>query len=343
MIDLSIEAPGRIACRRTSSPGPPERGQALIEVHRVSLCGSDYRLFDGTYGGPKRYPIRFGHEWSGRVVALPGGSRLDKNAWVTGDCSKWCGTCDLCKVDMNLCRNIEKFGITADGFSTQYRILQEKYVYQDEFGMHPRLLALAEIVAVAFRGVERAEADLNAGGEVLILGAGPLGLATYLILKHHYGIGRVKIIEKNQQRVGSARKWISTCEFIEDAVDPLSKEVSTYQDIDLLSRYPVVFECAGSASALNSSLLLAAKSGVVVCLGIGTPSTVRTDLLVTKGLRLFGSIGGTGAFPKAMRFIATNASLVAGMITHEFSMQQAQRAFEETMNCAQQIKTQLVF
>ena len=339
MIDVLIESPGRIALNHGPVPGPLKRGEVLVEVQRVSLCGSDYRLFEGTYGGPRRYPIRFGHEWSGRIVDLHAKSRLHRNALVTGDCSKWCGYCDLCQADKNLCRNIEKFGITTDGFSSQYRIVEEKYLYQDDLGMTPRLLALVEIFAVALRGVERADADLNKAGEVLILGAGPLGLAAYFILKHEYSIPDVKVIETNRHRVESARTWVRECEFTEE----LLEENSTYQDIDRLSRYPVIFECAGSASALNQSLSRVAKGGLVVCLGITPPARLRTDLLVTKALRLQGSIGGTGAFPRAMRFIARNADAIAGIVTHEFPMEEAQKVFEQKTASSQQIKTQLVF
>ena len=45
------------------------KGEALVEVRAVSLCGSAFSLFDGKYKGPHTYPIRFGHEWSGRVVS----------------------------------------------------------------------------------------------------------------------------------------------------------------------------------------------------------------------------------------------------------------------------------
>jgi L-gulonate 5-dehydrogenase len=343
MIDVAIESPRRVGVHHEHVPRPPAPGQVLVEVHRVGLCGSDYRLFDGTYGGPKRYPIRFGHEWSGRIVDLPGKSKLDRNAWVTGDCSKWCGVCDLCRLDKNLCRNIEKFGITADGFSTQYRIVEEKYLYQDEFGLAPRLLALAEFFAVAYRGVMQAQGDLGIADEVLVLGAGPVGLATYLILKYQYGISHVRIAEANPRKVASVQTSVGVPEFSNDLLEQAGEETSTYGDIGLLARYSVIFECAGSAAAVNRALSLVAKGGTVVCLGITPPAVVRTDLLVTKGVRLQGSIGGTGAFVEAMKFIAANAGVVRGIVTHEFPMQRVQEAFEQTMNCEQRIKAQLIF
>jgi L-iditol 2-dehydrogenase len=342
MIDVAIERPHRVGIRDERVPGRPAPRQALVEVHRIGLCGSDYRLFDGTYSGPKRYPIRFGHEWSGRIVDLPAKSKLDRNAWVTGDCSKWCGDCNLCRLDKNLCRGIEKFGITVDGFSTQYRMVEEKYLYQDEFGLEPRLLALAEFFAVAFRGVMYAERELENADEALVLGAGPIGLATYLILKYHYGVNRVRISDPNQGKVAAARTSLDVPEFTHDLLEQPDEQTSTYEDMQRLARYPVVFECAGCAPAVNRALSVVGKGGTVICLGITPPSAIRTDLLVTKGVRLQGSIGGTGAFPEAMKFIAANARVAGGMVTHEFPVQRTQEAFEHTMDCEQRIKVQLV-
>jgi len=343
MIDIAIQSPRCLDFRQGPPPRQLARGQVLVEVHRVGLCGSDYRLFDGSYSGPKRYPIRFGHEWAGRIVDLPAKSKFDRNVWVTGDCSKWCGNCDLCRIDKNLCRGIEKFGITIDGFSTQYRMIEEKYLYQDEFNLDARLLALVEFFAVAFRGVMYVERELAAADEVLVLGGGPLGLATYLILKHHCGISKLKITEPNAGRIAAAQASLGVHEFSEDLPEPRNEQRSGYEEIGASARYPVVFECAGCAAAVNMALSLVAKGGTVVNLGITSPSLIRTDLLVTKGVRLQGSIGGTGAFQQAMRFIAANARVIRGMVTHEFPMEQAQEAFEQTMLCEQRIKAQLVF
>lgn len=343
MMTLAIESPRRVSVCGEPEPGPLKAGQVLVEVNRISLCGSDYRLFDGSYAGPRRYPIRFGHEWSGRIADVSAGSRLRRDALVTGDCSKWCGSCDLCQVDRNLCRAIEKFGITTDGFSTQYRIVEERYLYQDEYGMSPRNLALTEIFAVAFRGVKCAGLDLERARDVLVFGAGPLGLATYLILRHHYGISGVRMVEAHPEKIESVLKFLPECLFAPHLANEPGQEPLTYSEVELLSRFDVAFECSGSGTALNRALSVVSKGGMIVCLGINSPSTTRTDLLVTKGLRLTGSIGGTGAFAEAMRFVANHGALVAGLVTHEFPMQRAQQAFEQTISCAERIKAQLVF
>src|SRR5450830_1110049 len=100
-----LESPKKIKIIEKELPSIQE-DEVLIKVNNIGLCGSDIQLYNGTYKGPLNYPILFGHEWSGTVIET--GKSVKKVApgdRVTGDCSKFCGTCELCKYDKNLCNN----------------------------------------------------------------------------------------------------------------------------------------------------------------------------------------------------------------------------------------------
>ena len=86
-----------------------QNNEVLIKVSRISLCGSDIHLYNGTYSGPINYPIMFGHEWSG-VVEKTGENvtKFKKGDKVSGDCSCYCSDCEYCQVDKNLCINQDK-------------------------------------------------------------------------------------------------------------------------------------------------------------------------------------------------------------------------------------------
>ena len=127
-----------------------KKNEVLIKVTNIGLCGSDIHLFKGTYSGPFKYPMLFGHEWSGIVSKV--GSNVKKvkpGDKVTGDCSRYCGACELCGVDKNLCENIEKFGITIDGASAEYIIRKEKYIYKAPQDLDLDLICLSEPIAVS--------------------------------------------------------------------------------------------------------------------------------------------------------------------------------------------------
>ncbi|RPJ12003.1 MAG: hypothetical protein EHM36_00325 [Deltaproteobacteria bacterium] len=126
----------------------PVDGEVLIRIDNFNLCGSDLRIYEGTYSGPMKYPIYVGHEWAGRVAAIGKGvEHLNVGDQVTGDCSLWCGACPYCVHDKNLCRKIEKVGMTRDGASRQYFLQDEKYVYSVG-RLDPQVLSLAEPLSV---------------------------------------------------------------------------------------------------------------------------------------------------------------------------------------------------
>lgn len=342
-MDLRIEAPRQVISEVGGRPPVFRPHEVVVEVERISLCGSDYRLYDGTYGGPKTYPIHFGHEWAGRVVEAPHGSRFSPGELVTGDCSKWCGSCDTCQLDKNLCRHIEKFGITVDGFSRRWRAIEERYLYAGTPGLDGRLLAMAELFAVARHGVRAAESRLRADVPVLIIGAGAVGLATYLILRHELGLTSAVVAEANAGKLANVADRVTGCRLIDNLPFGAWDRSFGYSELMAAAKYPVVFECAGGASALNSALLACEVAGLVVCFGLGAPSVVRTDLIVTKRLAVHGSIGGTGEFAAAIEFLTAHGRSAEQLITHEYAAADAGAAFEQTLACAERIKTQLLF
>lgn len=341
-MNLEISAPRRIDLRPSALPcdrlGTRE---VVVEVERLSLCGSDYKLFNGSYGGPCAYPIRFGHEWGGTIIKAGKDVELSEGTRVTGDCSLWCGECDNCSIDRNLCRHIEKAGITRPGFSNRYCIVPERYLYADDLGLGFELLALTEITAVAARGIEKA-LPLPSNRPVLIVGAGSLGLLIRLLLIESLGASKVHLLEHSGVKTAKVMELFPSSIVVEvDAA--IDGHPASYKELAARAAYPVVFECSGSATGLNSALRLADFGGTVVCLGLSHPDRVDISLLVTKGLRLLGSIGGTGAFPAAMKFLERNRALASKLITHRYSAMAAEAAFLDTAADDTRIKVQLIF
>jgi threonine dehydrogenase-like Zn-dependent dehydrogenase len=340
MMEIVICEPGRLEVRNAPDDSRLGPGDVLVEVRCLSLCGSDYKLFQGDYGGPMVYPVCFGHEWSGTVVRAPAGSRLAEGMEVTGDCSKWCGRCDLCQMDRNLCRSIEKFGITTDGFSRQVRAVPERYLYRNDFGLDHPTLALTEVCSVALHGIKRAQPLLDSS-PVVIIGAGALGLITYLILTEGHRVRDVRLVEPAAPKRTLVERLVPTARFVEPPADT-SRPLS-YAGMNNLAICGLAFECSGTAAGLNAALALTRPLGTVVGFGLGRSGTVNTNLLVTKALRLLGSIGGTGEFPEAMQFLAAHREAASRLVTHRYRASRAQEALESTADAPTRLKVQLEF
>ncbi|MEV5988560.1 alcohol dehydrogenase catalytic domain-containing protein [Streptomyces sp. NPDC052051] len=344
MTDLVITAPGRLEVREAAAARPGGPDDVVVQVDRVTLCGSDYGLFGGAYGGPSSYPLRFGHEWAGHVIdAGPAAIELLGRA-VTGDCSLWCGRCPQCRTDRNRCEHIEKFGLTVDGFSVLRRTVDRRYLYPDDHGLRPATLAMTEFFAVVHHALSTARRAAQ-GAEVLVVGGGALGLAAQLLLTRAFGATRVRLLERDPVKRRTVRGLLEPETELGTPPDPEEIEaVRGYRTMARHARYPLVLECSGAADGVNCALAQASLGGTVLWLGLARRGMLRPDLVVAKGLTVTGSIGGTGDFPEAMRFLAAHEERVSALITDRFPAEKAQVALaagpEER---AARVKAQLCF
>jgi threonine dehydrogenase-like Zn-dependent dehydrogenase len=330
----------RIDC--VGEPPAPQPGEAVVAIRRVTLCGSDYALYEGSYRGPCAYPVRFGHEWAGTVTAAGPGTRAREGDAVTGDCSLWCGRCDACRVDRNLCRHIEKYGITRDGFAAERVTVPDRYLYVDRQGLPAEALALAEVHGVALHGIHRAGPMRGepVDGPTLVIGGGPVGLATLLLLRRWYGWKQVELLEVAEERLALAQ------ELFPGDVIPAHDDVAAavrardYGAIEHHARHPLVFETSGRPEGVAAALALAGLRGTVVLLAMAGGG-LDLGHAVLKSLAVLGSIGGTGEFPEAFSFLAAHPEVARGLVTGSYPYRRAEEAFRNRR--PQDLKVQIEF
>lgn len=345
---LTLLKPKRLEIASYEADLKPFKDEVLVQVERVSLCGSDYKLFNGTYGGPSVYPIRFGHEWSGKAIAVgPQVNRIKIGDRVTGDCSNWCGNCPACFRDRNLCQDITKYGITKDGFSQQLKIVPAKYLYVANTSLSYSVIALSEPFAVALHAIHRLNDDTiaHSHGKTLIIGCGSLGIALYMLLKYRYCWEKnLEIYDVLPERLFFLQK-IFPNEKIGHSLKPKkdSKKEMTYKDLYSTSNYNLIFEATGKSNALQMAINLIEPRGTIVTLGMFSSNILDFRKIVLKALLVIGSIGGTGEFPEVLSFFKKNQDVISPLITAEYSYKQADKAFMIGQNRKQNIKVQIIF
>lgn len=315
--------------------------EVLIKVTNVGLCGSDIHLFRGTYNGPHSYPMLFGHEWSG-IVEKTGSKVTDLKPGdkVTGDCSRYCGDCDACKKDKNLCSSIEKFGITIDGASAEYIVRKRKYLYKANNSADMALLALTEPVSVARHLLEKV---LSVAGslkdkKILVYGGGAIGQAALLLLKRMYGCENVDLSDLIEFRTDLAKSF--------GARIPKAEELqcgggSDYVSIYNQAKYDIIIETTGVAPVFTNALNLLKPGGVLGCVGMIAKVEFAQKMIVTKALTVLGSIGGTGEFEDVIQFIHTNEQNVSRLISHHFKMENTSEAFDAAVDAKNAMKITL--
>lgn len=308
------------------TPEPTGR-QVLIKTHAVGLCGSDLSLYSGQYQGPKNYPIYFGHEWSGIVEAVgPEVTRVQPGDKVTGDCSIFCGECEFCARDRNLCKTIEKFGITMDGASRQFFRQDERYLYRAHPAADLDLVALSEPLAVGAHAARRvAEVRPNLKHEkILVLGGGAIGLACFFALKYVQGCSQVEVFDLAPARVEKARELGASA--LTD-VTAAAGETDSYGGLYSGRGYDAIFETSGSPAAFRQAVDLLRPLGTVMALGFIPSVEFNLKTITLKAARIMGSMGGTGEFETVLDFTLHCPELARQLITHRLPFEDYARAF----------------
>ncbi len=322
---------------------PPVGSQVLVRTHAVGLCGSDLGLYLGTYEGPRNYPLYFGHEWSGTVEAVgPQVTRLQPGDKVTGDCSLFCGECEFCGRDRNLCQRIEKFGITVDGASRQRFLQEDRYLYCADPRADLDLVALSEPLAVgahAVRRVRESRPQLRQE-RILVLGGGAIGLACFFALKVLEGCEHVEVYDIIESRVAAARA-LGAAELSDVAA--AHGDAESYGGLYSGRGYDAIFETSGARASFERAVELVRPLGTIMALGLISAVDLTLKQVTMKAARIMGSIGGTGDFHRVLAFSLEHPELPRQLITHHVPFEEVDRAFDLALDRRNAMKVLIHF
>jgi len=325
----------------------PRESEVLIRIDNFNLCGSDLRIYEGTYSGPTKYPIFVGHEWAGKIEAVGKGVKgLKRGDHVTGDCSLWCGTCSYCLEDKNLCEKIEKVGMTRDGASRQLFAQEAKYVYPAD-RLDLQVLSLAEPLSVVCHAASTAERMIGTlpGRRILILGGGNMGIALLMVLQKIFGCSSINLYDpipfRMQKALELGARRPSDVNFVTRKEGGISG--SNYRDFYSQKAYDLIFESTGSKQVFSNALEIVRPLGGIVVIGFVPPAEVNLRLITLKAIRISGTIGGTGEFPRVLKSMEKDPDYFRKLITHRFHYLDYEKAFEAALQKEKSLKVQIYF
>ena len=243
-----------VIARDKPRPGP---GEALIQVRNVGLCGTDFHIFAGKHPF-LHYPRVMGHELGGEIVALGEGTSLRIGQQVAINPYLACGHGVACRRGKpNACVNIRVLGVHVDGGMCEFLAVPQTAVIDAE-GLSPVQAAMVEFLAVGAHAIARAPKD---GDHVLVVGAGPIGVATALFAKLD---GRKPlIVDRMPARVAFVRERLGLDGVISD--DRLDQALADRTNGDM---FDVVVDATGSLEAMRRSLSFVAHGGALVLVGV---------------------------------------------------------------------------
>lgn len=243
-------------------------GEILIRIRRVGLCGTDYHIFAGRHPF-LAYPRVIGHELAGEVEFAPEESAFRPGQIVAINPYLPCGTCIACrKGKPNACVDIRVLGVHADGGMTELLAVPEAAVL-DAAGLTMDQAAMMEFLAIGAHAVARA--GISAEERVLIVGAGPIGIAAGLFAR--LSGATVTLTDTSLARLTYAREQLGFADVIESGADfPAGAAARTGGDM-----FDVVFDATGSLAAMAQSLAYVAHGGKLVLVGVAPGDLVFAD------------------------------------------------------------------
>ncbi len=320
--------------------------EVRVAVKSGGICGSDLAYyFKGRVGDfALQEPMTLGHEVAGEIVETgPGAGPLAIGDAVAVNPSRPCLACaDCLSGRSNLCRDVLFYGSAArmphvQGAFSDLAVARADQCHVIPASMSPSIAAMAEPLAVALHAVKRAGDVL--GRDVLIAGAGPIGLLIALAAKQA-GAGRVSIFDLADPPLGKALEiGVDRAYRVGGADDPLKPFEANKGVFDL------AFEATGALPALASLLRVTRPGGRVVQIGMLPPGevAVAANLLMTQEIDYLGSFRFHEEYAMAVHFLTAGKIDVAPLITAEFALDEAVAAFETAADRERAIKVQLRF
>lgn len=331
MIQQVLLEPLRLELRDVSPPRL-ERGDVLLRVEALTLCGSDVRVYTGEKTGGVRWPAVIGHEFVGEVVEVSDradehllGSRRAVMPWLS--CRR-CGPCR--RGQSNLCENVEIFGYQLAGAMAERVRVPARAVENGNLVALPESLpaelgALSEPLACVYHGHLRC--GITVGSSVLILGGGPIGML-HTMLALRAGATTVIVSEPQPNRAAAIARLGAVT-----VVDPTEHDLAeSVHDLTDGEGVDVAIVCVGHP-ALAQDAIAATRAGGTVNLfaGFGHAGTGEIDLnaIHYKQLDVLGNVDASiDEFRTASRLIADGRVDLAPMITHRYALSQALEALE---------------
>jgi threonine 3-dehydrogenase len=297
----------------------------LVRVRKTGICGTDLHIesWDPWAAKAIKPPLVVGHEFVGDIVEV-GSNVADFHPGeiVSGEGHVTCGRCRHCLAGRrHLCANTIGLGVGRDGAFAEYVVLPMTNIWHHWPGIDDEVAAIFD----PFGNAVHTALTFNVLGEdVLVSGAGPIGLMATAVVKHA-GARYVVVSEPNAYRRNLATQMGATV-----AVDPGARDIHDVQrELGMVEGFDVALEMSGNSAALRSAIDNMAHGGGVAILGIPTEEiSLDVNAIVFKMLTLRGIYGREMYETWYKMSVMLQSGLdIRPAITHRFSYREHEAAF----------------
>jgi alcohol dehydrogenase len=324
---IQLERPKQFRRIDVPEAAQPAAGEALVRVHRIGICGTDY----GGYLGKMpfySYPRIPGHELGVEVLAVGNGV----TNVVPGDrCSVEpymnCQQCYPCRRgSTNCCENLKVLGVMTDGGMRERFIVPARKLHKST-KLTFEQLALVETLAIGCHAVNRGAPQ--SGDNVLIIGAGPIGLSTIEFVR--VSGARTIVLDLVQQRLDFCKSVMR----VDETVLVNGNELEELKRVTNGSLAQVVIDATGSNKSMANALSFCAFTGRLVYVGITQQEVTfpHAPVMHRRELTLLASRNALpDDFTRIIRLIENGKIDTKPWITHHATFDEMIEAFPNWLN-----------
>ncbi len=298
----------------------------LIKVHKTAICGTDVHIWDWDAWAQKTIPVPMivGHEYVGTVAAVGSNvHHIEVGEIVSGEGHIVCGRCRNCMAGRrHFCHNTQGVGVNRPGAFSEYITIPATNVWQAD----PRIpMDVLSIFDPFGNATHTALSFPLVGEDVLITGAGPIGIMATAVARHA-GARYIVTTDLNPYRLDLAKKMGATV-----ALDIRERSIAeVQQELGMVAGFDVGMEMSGSGDAFRDMLANMCHGAKIAMLGIPPEElTIDWNTIIFNMLTIKGIYGRemfeTWYFMQAMIQSGLDISPV---ITHKFHYTEFEKGFE---------------
>jgi len=316
----------------------PARGEVLVKIKAVAICGSDPKVFSGGYLSikwPPAFPFIPGHEFAGEVVETGEGvTEFKPGDRVAGEAHCGCGVCANCKRGLyNLCLNYGKpeaghrhYGFTWQGAYADYNAYNTKALTKMPDKVSFEEGSLVDTAGTALQAIRLT--GIVPGGYSAVVGPGPIGIFAMQIAR---AMGSHTIMVGRKARLALAGRL--GAEFLVD-YEKDGDVVAKVREITGGIGVDEAFEAAGSQDSPGQCIKMARKNGKValISLPVTDDHAIPVKTMVMNQIALLGSRANPNCSKDVLELIASGRINAKGMITHTFPLREIHKALDTFVN-----------
>lgn len=304
----------------------PKMGEVLIKIHKTAICGTDVHIYNWDSWSEQNIvpPMIIGHEYVGEIAELGEGvTGYTIGQRVSGEGHIVCGHCRNCRAgNGQWCKHTKGVGVNRDGAFAEYLCIPASNVIPISESLDEDWVSFFDAFGNATHTALMFE---TVGEDVIITGAGPIGIMAVGIAKH-CGARNVVITDVNEYRLDLARRMGAT-----RAVNVAKEDLNAVmKELNIVEGFDVGMEMSGNGRALNQLIGSMRNGGKIALLGIAGPGTVVDwNEIIFKGLTLQG-IYGRKMYETWYKMIAmVEGGLdLSPMVTHRYGYRDFEKGFE---------------